>query len=112
MERGEDGCVEQRLPVSGAKHQVHDDEAQGLWHGDGAGFQPFVVLRSDTWGIAPGWDGGAPLALSYVTVRRICMSCKYCFEFGHGALSQDGIQTVILYLTVAQPSEFSSFLST
>jgi hypothetical protein len=31
---------EQRPPVFGAENEVKDDEAQGLWHGDGAGFQP------------------------------------------------------------------------
>ena len=31
---------------------------------DGAGFQPFFIGVSVTWGVAPGWYGAAPLALS------------------------------------------------
>jgi len=30
---------------------------------DGSGFQPFIRLNSGTWGVAPGWYEGAPLAL-------------------------------------------------
>jgi hypothetical protein len=31
---------QQGTPVFGAENEVEDNEAQGLWHGDGAGFQP------------------------------------------------------------------------
>ena len=56
--------IEVGLTIFRGKDDVEDDEAQGLRHGDGAGFQPFDGLCSVTWGVAPGWDGGAPLALS------------------------------------------------
>jgi len=36
-------------------------EAKGGCHGPG--LQPCLGFGSDTWGVAPGWDGGAPLAL-------------------------------------------------
>ena len=55
---------EERATFLRGENDVNDDEAQGLRHGDGAGFQPFDGLRSVTWGVAPGWDGDAPLALS------------------------------------------------
>jgi len=31
---------------------------------DGSGFQPFAALGPSSWGGAPGWYGGGPLALS------------------------------------------------
>ena len=44
---------------------VDDDEAQGLWHGDGADRWPFDLFWvSVSWGVAPGWDIAAPLALT------------------------------------------------
>ena len=56
--------VEEWAAFLRAEDDVDDDEAQGLWHGDGSGFQPSFCFRSLTWGVAPGWDGDAPLALS------------------------------------------------
>ena len=37
----------------------------GAWRWDGTGFQPWCCLRVETWGVAPGWYGDAPLALRF-----------------------------------------------
>ena len=58
-----------------AEDDVDNHEAQGLWHTDGAGFQPFVGFDSVTWGVAPGWDGVAPLARQFT---RFFMALRHC----------------------------------
>src|SRR5260370_1270415 len=35
------------------------------WYGDGAGFQPWMCFWTFSWGVAPGWDDDAPLALCF-----------------------------------------------
>ena len=37
---------------------------------DETGLQPFCRLRFETWGGAPGWFEGAPLALTTVQLHR------------------------------------------
>ena len=61
------GCQRHRRGPCGAlnmrcvKHAVRGSSSCG-WE-DGAGLQPLGCLRAVIWGVDPGWDDGAPLAL-------------------------------------------------
>ena len=58
----------QTMSANGAAHPfgiVRDGMMDGAWRWDGTDFQPLGCLRSDTWGVAPGWYGDAPLALRF-----------------------------------------------
>jgi hypothetical protein len=39
-------------------------------HGNGAGFQPWLCFWIFSWGLAPGWDDDAPLALCFRATGR------------------------------------------
>ena len=43
VELGPDGGFDQRLAILGAENDVENDEAQRLWHDDGAGLWPCTV---------------------------------------------------------------------
>ena len=43
---------------------------------DSSGFQPFVNLGMGTWGVAPGWYGGTPLALKTYAGDNRKVACQ------------------------------------
>ena len=67
MGRGKDGGTEARETILRAENEMERDVVEGLRHGDGAGFQPLIGFGPGTWGDAPGWYGGAPLALDLMS---------------------------------------------
>src|SRR5450756_1392151 len=53
----------------------------------GRAFSPHEWLWFDTWGVAPGWDGNAPLALAESALHRIkvrvCLRRLLSFSLSH-----------------------------
>jgi hypothetical protein len=80
--------------ANGALHWIEGKQAaHDSWscrREDEAGFQPSFYRRLNSWGVAPGWDGGAPLARK--TGKR-CKTRKACIGIPAGQrpiLSQPG----------------------
>ncbi len=75
MEFGPHVAFEERTAFFGDENQMKDYEAQGLRHGDGAGFQPFFDFRCITWGVAPVWYGLRRWRKREVRRRGILQPC-------------------------------------
>ena len=83
MEFGPRVRVEEWAAILRAEDDVDDDERERLWHGDGSGLQPWIGFGWWAWGVAPGWDGGAPLALG-------CRGLGRCPGLGWGRAFSPG----------------------
>jgi len=55
--------IEEWLAILRAKDEMCHEKTVRLRHTMGRDFSPDSVGWSKSWGVAPGWDGIAPLAL-------------------------------------------------
>src|SRR5437016_10489810 len=55
---------------------IRDGAMNGAGPWDVPGFQPSLCLRCIAWGVAPGWDDGAPLALTEDVYQSGCRSTQ------------------------------------
>ena len=62
--------IEEWLAILRAKDEMCNEKTVRLRHTMGRAFSPDSVGWSVSWGVAPGWDGIAPLALSRSSLRQ------------------------------------------